>query len=51
MIKRSDLTIEKNQHGAFVISALVGGYLKTTQFYDYTKSQAIRLFLQNANNK
>lgn len=49
MLRRADLTITKNAYGAYVISALVDGYLMTRQFYFYTKREATRLFLQEAN--
>lgn len=51
MIKNADLTIEKNRQGAWVVSALVSGYLMTRQFYYYTKKESARLFLLEANAK
>jgi hypothetical protein len=47
MLKTSDLTIEKNSAGAWVISAIIGGYLVTEQFYFYTKKEATRQFMNN----
>ncbi len=49
MIRHADLSINKNTQGAYVISAIVGGYLMTRQFYYYTKREAARLFLLEAN--
>jgi hypothetical protein len=49
MLRREDLSYSKNSEGALVISAIVGGYLITRQFYYYTKKEATRLFLQEAN--
>jgi hypothetical protein len=51
MIRYADLTIEKNETGGLVITALVSGYLMTRHFYYYTKTEAARLFLLEANNK
>lgn len=47
MLKTSDLTIEKNSAGAWVISAIIDGYLVTKQFYFYTKKEATRQFMNN----
>ena len=49
MIRHADLSISKNTQGAWVVSAIVGGYLMTRQFYYYTKKEAARLFLLEAN--
>jgi hypothetical protein len=38
------MTIEKNIHGALVISAVIGGYLISRQYYGYTRREAVRLF-------
>jgi len=45
MIRRVDLTIDKNSEGAWLISALVGGYLITRRYYFHTKREAVDLFL------
>jgi hypothetical protein len=49
MIRHADLSISKNTQGAWVVSAIVGGYWMTRQFYYYTKREAARLFLLEAN--
>ena len=49
MIRNADLTIQKNETGGLVITALVNGYLMTRHFYYYTKTEAARLFLVEAN--
>jgi hypothetical protein len=49
MTRHADLSISKNTEGAWVVSAIVGGYLMTRQFYYYTKREAARLFLLEAN--
>jgi hypothetical protein len=51
MIRHADITLEKNRQGAWVVSAIVRGYLVTRQFYYYTKREAARLFLQEMNEK
>ena len=38
------MIIEKNHAGAWVISAIIGGYWVTRQYYYYTKTQAVALF-------
>jgi len=45
MIKRADLTIEKTSAGAWLVSALVVGYLVSCQYYGYTKKEAANKFL------
>lgn len=49
MITQTDITLEKNQTGGLVISALVSGYLVTRHYYYYTKREAARLFLNEIN--
>jgi hypothetical protein len=49
MIRNANLTIEKNETGGLVITALVNGYLMTRHFYYYPKKEAARLFLLEAN--
>lgn len=49
MLKSSELTIDRNSEGAWRISAVVSGYLETRRFYDYTKKEAISLFLAEFN--
>lgn len=51
MLKKSDLTIQKNTQGAYVISAFLNGYLVSHQFHYYTKKEAIRLFLEQQEGK
>ena len=51
MIRQTDITLEKNNQGAWVASAIVSGYLVTRQFYYYTKREAARLFLNEVNGK
>jgi hypothetical protein len=50
MTRRADLTIEKNKYGGYEITAIVNGYLMTRQFFYYTKREAARLFLLEANS-
>lgn len=45
MIRRVDLSIDKNSEGAWRISALVNGYLMTRRYYFHTKTEAVDLFL------
>lgn len=49
MITREDLTIQTNKNGGYEITAIVNGYLMTRQFFYYTKKEAARLFLLEAN--
>jgi hypothetical protein len=49
MIRHADLSFSKNTEGALVVSAIVSGYLMTRVFYYYTKREAARLFLLEAN--
>jgi hypothetical protein len=51
MIRAADLNAEKNRHGAWIISAIVSGYRTSRQFYFYTKKEAIRVFLDEVNNR
>lgn len=51
MLRAADINAEKNTKGAWVLSAIVGGYLMTRQFYYYTKKEATRLFLDEANGE
>lgn len=39
-----DITVERNHDGAYIISAIVKGYLETRRYYGYTKKQAVALF-------
>jgi len=38
------MDITKNHEGAWIVSALVNGYLVTWRYYGYTKAEAKRLF-------
>ena len=38
------MSVNRNHAGAWVISAIVAGYLVTRQYYFYTKREAIRQF-------
>ena len=51
MIRAADITAEKNIRGAWVLSAIVSGYLTSRQFYGYTKKEATRLFLDKVNGR
>lgn len=51
MLRAAEINAEKNTHGAWVLSAIVGGHLMTRQFYFYTKREAARLFLLEANGR
>ena len=44
MESESNMIIEKNQYGAYVISDIVKGYWIHQQYYFYTKKEAIKLF-------
>jgi len=44
MESESNMIIEKNQYGAYVISDIVKGYWIYKQYYFYTKKEAIKLF-------
>lgn len=39
------MTIELNQHGAWVISDVINGYLVHRQYYGYTRREAIAEFM------
>jgi hypothetical protein len=43
-MKASDITITRNHEGAYVLSAMVRGYLVTKRYYGYTKREAIKAF-------
>jgi hypothetical protein len=51
VITQKEITLEKNETGGLVITALVSGYLVTRHYYYYTKREAARLFLQEINGK
>ncbi len=38
------ITTNRNRSGGLVLSAIVGGYLVSRQFYGYTKREALQLF-------
>ena len=38
------MIVEKNKHGAYVISDIVKGYWIHKQYYFYNKKEAIKLF-------
>jgi hypothetical protein len=45
-MKKTDITsIERGKNGQWIISAIVDGQLIHKQYYDYTKQEAIRLFM------
>ena len=44
MESESNMIIEKNQYGAYVISDIVKGYWIHQQYYFHTKKEAIKLF-------
>jgi len=50
-IRHKDLTFDAQPTGWLVISALVNGYFMTRKYGGYTKKQAARLFLEEANGK
>lgn len=35
-------------HGAWIVSAIVGGYFVERAYYGYTKKEAVRLFRKEA---
>jgi hypothetical protein len=49
MIDKSELTIDRNSEGAWRVSAIVDGYLVTRRYYDYSRRQAVELFLEEVN--
>jgi hypothetical protein len=51
VITQTEITLEKNETGGLVITALVSGYLVTRHYYYYTKREAARLFLNEINGK
>ncbi len=51
MLKKTDLSISTNIHGAIEISALVNGYYQSMTYYFYSKSEAIKKFLDDYNQK
>jgi hypothetical protein len=51
VITAKDATIERNNTGGYVITAIVKGYLVTRHYYYYTKREAARLFLNEINEK
>jgi hypothetical protein len=42
--RRKQVTIDKNNEGAWRISDIIGGYLVTRVYYFYTKREAVSLF-------
>ena len=38
------MTVEKTYQGAWRIYAIVGDYLESRQYFDYTKKEAIAMF-------
>jgi hypothetical protein len=38
------ITTNRNRNGGLVLSAVVGGYLVSRQYYGYTKREALKLF-------
>ena len=38
------MTIERTYQGAWRVSAIVGDYLESRQYFDYTKKEAVALF-------
>lgn len=40
------MTIQKNIHGAYVVSAIIAGHLVSRQYYFMTKREAVRAFRQ-----
>lgn len=44
------MTVGRNYEGAWVISAIVDGYLVTRRYYGYTKREAVRLFRRETAN-
>jgi hypothetical protein len=42
------MIIEKNIHGAYVISDIVRGYRVSRQYYGYTKREAVKAFRAEA---
>jgi hypothetical protein len=51
MLRKTNITIEKNKFGGYIISAIVSGYLVTRKFSYYTKKEAARLFLNEINGR
>jgi hypothetical protein len=43
-----DISYERNYQGAWVLRAIVGGYLFTRTYMGYTKREATALFRQEA---
>ena len=49
-MRKSDITIERTSEGALRLYALVNGYLETRSYYDYSKREALELFINEFKN-
>lgn len=45
------MTVTREHRGAYVISAIVSGFLVTRQYFGYTKREAARLFREEVLSK
>ena len=50
MITARDVSYRVTFQGAYELSALVNGHYETRQYFDYTKREATRLFLDWVNS-
>lgn len=48
-LRYSDISFERPPSGWLVLSALVNGYLVTRKYGGYSKREAARLFIEEAN--
>lgn len=52
VVRKKDLTVDVVRHsGMIVVSALVGEHLETRKFVDYTKREAVSMFLDEMNGR
>ena len=54
-VTKQDVSVSRTYQGAWECSAIVVdgiyAYVEHAQYFDYTKSEAVRLFLDRCNNK
>ena len=50
-LKKNELTLTRTRAGGWVVSAIVAGYLEERLYYGYSKTEAVKLYLDNYNKK
>lgn len=51
-LHKSDLIITKHPiNGSIEVTALIGGYFVRRRYFDYTKREAVRLFMDEFSGK